>query len=291
MDMKIQDNEAPGKRKAFRELDLSDDFLFGKVMGDPEVCRLTLEGILGIPISRIGRPATEHVIDLLHDSRGVRLDVYVADENGDVYNCEMQTGHGRELPRRSRYYHGCMDLDLVMKGKRYDGLAKAFVIFICTFDPFGQGRHIYTFRNVCEEDGGLLLGDGAYTIFLNTKGTADDVGVEMREFLAYVEDSSDAFAATVESGWVKEVHRRVRQVKESKELEVEFVKSYLDYLESVDEGIVIGVERGVELGMGDVNRLNGYLLDHGMMDELRRSVSDADYQRELLSTYNISSRA
>jgi len=235
--------------QTFQSLSLSDDFLFGKVMGDQEVCRVTLENILGVPISRIGVPAVEHVIDLLHDKKSIRLDVYVADENGDVYNCEMQTGRARELPRRARYYHGCMDLDVLMKGQKYEALAKSFVIFICTFDPFNEGRYVYTFRNMCDEAPGLAMDDGSHTIFLNTRGTVGDVSAAMKEFLAYVEDSSDEFAAAAGSEWVKQLHCRMKKIKESKELEAEYMKSYLTYLENVEEGIKLGEERGMEEGI------------------------------------------
>ena len=37
----------------FRELPLSNDFLFGEVMRKPEICRLFLEALLGKPIARI----------------------------------------------------------------------------------------------------------------------------------------------------------------------------------------------------------------------------------------------
>ena len=54
------------------------------------------------------------------------------------------------------------------------------------FDPFGYGRHIYTFYNTCEEENGLKLNDGAYTIFLNAKGILDDVSSELKAFLDFM---------------------------------------------------------------------------------------------------------
>ena len=35
--------------------------------------------------------------------------------------------------------------------------------------------HIYTFENICKEDGSIFMGDEAVKIFLNAKGTLDDV--------------------------------------------------------------------------------------------------------------------
>ena len=41
------------KKTEWEELGLSNDFLFGKVMGNPELCKETLETILGIAIQKI----------------------------------------------------------------------------------------------------------------------------------------------------------------------------------------------------------------------------------------------
>ena len=45
-----------------------------------------------------------------------------------------------------------IDLNILEKGEDYRGLKKSFVIFVCTFDLFGQGRHVYTFENRCVQD-------------------------------------------------------------------------------------------------------------------------------------------
>ncbi len=81
-----------------------------------------------------------------------------------------------------------MNKDLM---KSYNDLPTTFVIFICaTFDPFNKGRHIYTFQNICTEDTNIKLNDGAYTIFLTPKGTADDVNPELKAFLDFVAGKS-----------------------------------------------------------------------------------------------------
>ena len=71
----------------------------------------------------------------------------------------------------------------------------AFVIFICMFDPFGLGRHIYTFRSSCKEVDGLNLDDGAVTIFLNAYGKSDDINGELKAFLDFMlgKTSGDPF--------------------------------------------------------------------------------------------------
>ena len=87
---------------------------------------------------------------------------------------------------RSRYYGSMMDENLLGTGQDYDEIMPAYVIFICPFDLFGKGFHRYTFMNFCKEDLSLPLGDGSAKIFLNTKGTANDVSKDVLAFLNYV---------------------------------------------------------------------------------------------------------
>jgi len=167
-------------KKTLPELNLEDDFLFAKVMSDKEICRKVLEKILKVPIREVVIPTTQRTIDLLFEGKGVRLDVYVNDDKGTVYNVEMQRGRKRGLPKRSRYYGGTIDLDLICAGMPYEELKTTFIIFICTFDPFKDGRHIYTFENTCQENRELLLGDETVKIFLNTRGELDDIDDDMK---------------------------------------------------------------------------------------------------------------
>ena len=83
--------------KRMEDLNLEDDFLFSRVMCDEEICRCVLEKILNISIRKIVLPEQQKTIDLLPDSKGVRLDIYVNDDIGTIYNCEMQRGITRVI--------------------------------------------------------------------------------------------------------------------------------------------------------------------------------------------------
>ncbi len=232
--------------KTIQQLNLEDDFLFAKVMSDKEVCRKVLEKILGVSIREVSIPATQKTINNLYEGKGIRLDVYINDDKGTVYNVEMERGKQKKavLPKRSRYYQGNIDLDIISAGEDYRKLRRSFVIFICTFDPFGERRHIYTFENRCKENPSLSLGDETTKIFLNTKGNMHDVDAEMLEFLSYVENTTDDFAAQAISPLIREIHKKVTEVKQSKEMEVE----YMTLLQRDRENIELGREEGREEG-------------------------------------------
>ena len=52
-------------------------------------------------------------------------------------------------------------------------------LFVCTFDPFHIGRHVYTVENRCVEDTNLLLNDATQKIILNTKGIFDQTTINV----------------------------------------------------------------------------------------------------------------
>lgn len=173
-------------RKGLEERSIKDNFVFGAVMQNPRKCKALLECILGIKIRKIKYPELEKTIDKAIGSKSVRLDVYVEDEFDTIYNIEIQATNRKNLPKRSRYYQGIIDINIIDKGDDYKKLKKSYVIFICDYDEFGKGRHIYTFENMCLEEPGLRLGDDTVKIILNTKGPMDDVGEDVKELLHYI---------------------------------------------------------------------------------------------------------
>ena len=175
--------------KRYEDLTFTDDFMFCKVLSNNEdICKELLELILGIRITKIVVIHKQQEISITADAKSVRLDVYVEDDANSVYDIEMETTKKKNLPKRSRYYQGMIDLNIIERGDKYDKLKKSFVIFLCLKDPFNKGLHVYTFENTCKEAPDLLLGDETTKVFINAAGTADDISDEMTEFLRYLRE-------------------------------------------------------------------------------------------------------
>ena len=87
------------EEQLWENLRISNDFMFAKVMRNPELCKGLLERLLDIQIDHIEYPEEQKVIDISKDSKSVRLDVYLKDEKGTVYNVEIQTTSNRNLPK------------------------------------------------------------------------------------------------------------------------------------------------------------------------------------------------
>ena len=99
---------------------------------------------------------------------------------------EMQTSNTGNLPKRSRYYQGTVDLNMISSGAEYDELKTSYIILINTFDLFGKGFPKYTFENVCQESSDLHLDDGAIKVFINAKSTIPGMPPELQGFLRYL---------------------------------------------------------------------------------------------------------
>lgn len=99
---------------------------------------------------------------------------------------ELQALRKPEIPRRSRYYQSVSDIDHLDKGMKYGALPDMYVIFICMFDPFGEGLARYEFRNLCMEGSRLELGDGTCKIFINARSKRNDVPPELKSLMDYL---------------------------------------------------------------------------------------------------------
>ncbi len=192
-------------KKDFMSLTIKDSFMFYAVMSDPEQCRRLLTLVLDMEIETVTVQREETII--YHpDYRGIRLDV-TAIEHGARrrFNVEMQAQTEKEIARRSRYYHSQLDSDALLAGHGYGELPDTYVIFICDFDPVGEGLYRYCYEMTCRETG-TVLDDGTHTIFLSTKGkNKDAVPPELVSFLEYVgdpstkEQSGDSFVRLLDS--------------------------------------------------------------------------------------------
>ena len=177
--------------KNYDELEYRDDFMFGKVMEDSELCRDVLECLLQRPVGKLTELQAQKEFRYTSDGKPIRLDVYNEDDSGEIYDAEMQnlnhsSREDHQLPKRSRFYQGAIDIDYMNKGNHYKRLPESTVMFICTFDPFRRGLSRYTFMERCDEDKSIKLEDGTVKIFYNCTYKADDLPEEIGKFYDYV---------------------------------------------------------------------------------------------------------
>lgn len=207
----------------YQSLNLSDDFLFSKVMQDEEILRILIEKTLDFKVKKVSLIQPQKIMEIDPGAHGIRLDVYADDDNNTRYSVEMQKSNEYNIPKRSRYYLSVMDLDQLEKGMNYNDLKNSFVIFICLFDPFNKRRQKYTFKRRCMEIDDLLLNDESNLIVLTNSD--DEYGnADISAFFKYIVNSTAEVAESSDSDFIKMIHDRVVEVKNNRNLEVDFVK-------------------------------------------------------------------
>lgn len=232
------------KLKDYSELTFIDDFMFCKVLTSrPELCKELLELILEMKIKKISFPESQKTIEQTYDGRGIRLDVYIEDADNTVYDLEMQTTEQKDLPKRTRYYQGMIDLNLIQRGSKFKALKKSYIIFICLTDPFGKNLPIYTFENRCRQDDSIILGDEAYKVIINANGNREGLSEEMSDFLDFLQgkDNDGKLAGKLENA--------VKDAINKKEWEVDYMTLRMKYQEErEDAAITATIETAREFG-------------------------------------------
>ena len=228
----------------YEKLTLSNDFVFGKVMENKVLCKKVLETLLQTKIDGLEYPQREKEMRLSVEGKTIRLDIYVKDCKDVLYDAEMQNQNGKTLdemalPKRSRYYQSVMDTESLKKGVHYRFLSESYVIFICTFDPFGMGKYVYTFENICNEDNSLKLGDAVTKVFFNTKTKQEDIPEDIDRLFDYIENG------IVSDELTGELDNEINRIRNDKNWWETYMKTVVHDMDVRFEGIEIGRKEGI----------------------------------------------
>ena len=234
----------------FANLTIQSDFIFKKIMSRKRICKRLLEELLQIEIADINYLEAEKTLEPEYTSRGIRLDIIVANDKNTHYNLEMHVKNNKNpytdtyvLPKRSRYYQALLDIDLLQAGQPYDLLPPTFIIFICVFDFFEQGNYVYTLKKRCLENLELELPDEATTMILNTKGTHGDISKDIKSFYDYVNNQ------IVTTDFTKQIDDEISYLKLDTKVRREFMLMEARLLDERREGKEIGLAEGEAIGL------------------------------------------
>lgn len=217
----------------WEHIGISNDFVFCKVMQDEELLSELIQMILPeLRFTSLNIQA-QLPIEAGMDIHGVRFDIFAMDEEGTVVEIEMQVLNTGHLPKRLRFYGSMADSMMLEKGVVYSKLKDSYIVLICPFDQYNRGLHKYTFKNRCEEDDTIEMGDGTTKIVLNALGTANDVSDKLKAFLDYVAGKQ------VDDEYVKKVDTAVKKARMNKEWRREYMTLFQRDLENQE----IGIER------------------------------------------------
>lgn len=276
--------------KSIDELTFTDDFMFGRVMQNAEICKGLLERLLEIKIEKIEYPILQKSISPHYKSKGIRLDVYVQDSKR-IFDIEIQNVLDENLSKRTRYYQSMMDIDLLLKGKNYTELKESFIIFVCKEDFFGFNLPCYSFTYTCKENPELQLGDESHKIIFNASAFKEEKNVEKKSILEYIIDKKSTtdfttkLDALVEKTKLNEIFRGDYMAWGLAEFDAEQRGKKEGYSAGVSDGFSQGIQQGehqkaietainfLQMGISVEQVVQGTGLSFEVINELKSQLS------------------
>jgi len=165
--------------------------------------------ILGDEIGEISSVTAEKSIDTSAISRSIRLDVYVKDGQGRIYDIEMQMTNNRDLLKRTRYYVDQIDIDNLEHGEGYESLKDTYVIFICPFNFRDSNLPRYTLEQKCIEEPDGDFSDGTKKIIICATPETIEKEERLRDFYRYIIES------VPEEGFTSRLDEAVQRTREN----------------------------------------------------------------------------
>lgn len=236
--------------KKIEDLTFIDNGMFQAVMHEPGISEEVVSRLLHVNVKKIVYPELEKPIKPFYTSKGVRLDVYLKDDD-KIIDVEMQTYRQDFLGKRTRYYQSMIDIDSLMKGQDYSELQDSYVLFICNYDPFekeksgGFGLPCYTFKNTCTENPAVSLDDNSIKVIYNASAYEAVEDKKVRDFLHFVMTNDPG-----ENDFNKLLAETVERIKENDKFRRDYTAMNLHDRDikkaAKEEGIAIGIEKGAQ---------------------------------------------
>jgi len=195
--------------KNYEDLTFADSYMFYRILRkNKDICIGLIERLLSIRVKDIKYLTAEADINFGYDSKGIRLDVYLEDEDC-VFDLELQTYSEGDLPKRMRYYQSLIDIDHLDKGAKYSDLKESIILFICSRDYFGKNLPRYTIKSRCIENPEVNFDDKTTKVVYNFnryEEEKDSKAKEILEFFASEKASSE---------FTRQIHDLVERAKKN----------------------------------------------------------------------------
>ncbi|GHV97746.1 hypothetical protein lacNasYZ03_18980 [Lactobacillus nasalidis] len=148
---------------------------------DEGICTRVLQELLPqLKIKKLTTKAQSQIKGGRED-KAIRLAIQAFDEQGQIYDIEMQLSRDFQ-PKRTHYYKALVDMTTLLAGTDYDDLPPMFVIIFSPFDQFGDKERVSDYIVYCPKTH-RALDDGTHVIYVNSKGVKGEVSQAMQKFL------------------------------------------------------------------------------------------------------------
>ena len=267
---------------------------------------LKYEGVLAEVIETItgrnlevARVQVEETVDN-RPYHSVRLDATCYEQNGTIWNVEIENWSGSELMRRMRFNGDVITARNFNPKRPYKEVPNVCVVFIASFDCIGLGRVLYvptrSLRALSEDERvenermadfiAEKLDNGRYEYIVNASAHDETKITKLVEELVSQEIVHDGMFPHV----IKMKNALLRTPEGEEEMNhciSEYERKLADdnYRRGYDDGRDEGREEGAKLERMKMSALKEQLLSEDKGDVFMRAVDDQEYRDQLFEYY------
>ena len=189
-----------------RKLTLLSDVFMRVALKDELACQHVIRILTGNPKLKVISVRTQYRISKLVSHDAI-LDVLAEDEQGMLYNLEIQRAETVDHARRTRFYGAMIDSEALEKGKSYKELPEVHIIYISETDLWKAGKTCYPVKKSFE-DTDIPYEDGMHVLYVNTE--VDD-GTAVAKLMQFFKTADPA---DMNQG---ELSKKVKRMKEGED--------------------------------------------------------------------------
>lgn len=137
-----KDMEDLEKRKTIESFTLMDDIFMRLVFEEKSCTEYVLQVLMNKKSLKVKKQYVQKDLPNLH-GHSLLLDCFCEDDQGNLYNIEIQNTSKDAGPKRARYHAALLDIHYLGKGEDFTHLPESYIIFITDKDIFKAKKQLY----------------------------------------------------------------------------------------------------------------------------------------------------
>lgn len=227
------------------------------------------------------------------DKQGI-LDVRILMNDAVEINVEIQLTRLKVWANRALFYLAKMYADQISPKQNYGVFKKCVSISILDFKLFPEEEDFYSCFHIREDTRNFIYTDKMEFHVLELPKLPEELkedcsNIELWAKFINAERKEDFDMLAQKDPYIKSAYEQLQVVSQDKEKRLEYEarqKAIWDYNQMVLEAEERGRQQGEEQ-IERINRLNAFLIKEKRFQDLERSTTDKDYQKQLMEQYGI----
>lgn len=266
---------------------LTNDFVFYNVMRRENFAAHIVAMIdLAFKEDELALLQEQKPIDPAGDVHGIRMDMFLENVHGDMFDIEMQRCDNHDTPHRTSYYHGVLRTEMLSKGQSYIELRRTCVIMITMYDYFGDGKAIHKITS--KSDDGHDYEDLQTTYLVYPSGDLNGLPPDLQDFLKLLIEQP-----TSNGEFITRIKEAMTFVKTNRKMRYDFMRMRDKIMDEVNDAVADAVAdariEALKEGREEERKENFQIFASGMK-LLKQGFNSQEISAKLLAQYGESRR-